>query len=63
MHDSLWNCDAIVQTVDGIQKEHIINIINDKYAHVDYLKVVPTKVEHYRENVGDYTGSSINTWH
>ena len=54
--------DGIVETVDGVQKEHIMNIINDKYGHVGYFKVVPTKVQHYRENDGDFTGASINTW-
>jgi hypothetical protein len=54
--------DGIVETVDGVQREVIMNIINDKYGNVGYLKVVPTKVQHYRENDGDYTGASINTW-
>ena len=54
--------DGIVETVDGVQKEHIMNIINDKYGHVGYFKVVPTKVQHYRENDGNITGSSINSW-
>ena len=39
-----------------------MNVISDKYGHTGYLKVVPTKVQHYRENDVDYTGASINTW-
>ena len=36
--------DGIVETVDGVQREHIMNVINDKHGHVGYFKVVPTKI-------------------
>ena len=54
--------DGIVETVDEVQREHIMNIINDKYGHAGYFKVVPIKVQHYRENDGKFTRASINSW-
>ena len=54
--------DGIVETVDGKQIENIMNKFTDKFGHIGYIKAVPAKIKHYRENDGDFTGASINTW-
>ena len=54
--------DGIVETVNGKQIENIMNKFTDKFGHIGYMKAVPAKVKHYRENDGDFTGASVNTW-
>lgn len=54
--------DGIVETENGKQIENILNKITDKYGHVGYFKAVPADIKHYRENDGEFTGASINTW-
>ena len=54
--------DGIVETVDGKQIENIMNKFTDKFGHIGYIKAVPAKIKHYRENDGDFTGASVNTW-
>lgn len=54
--------NGIVETVNGKQLESIVAKSNDRYGNVGYTRSVPADMKHYRENDGNITGASINSW-
>jgi len=54
--------NGIVETLNGKQLENIVSKSKDRYGNIGYMRSVPADLKHYRENDGNITGSSINSW-
>ena len=54
--------NGIVETLNGKQLENIVSKSKDRFGNIGYMRSVPADLKHYRENDGNITGSSINSW-